>query len=67
MKSILTVVAGCVIIAACNNAAESTSSSDSISKDNTNVGITTDTVQHNRDTTSYNNMTNKVRIDSVKK
>jgi hypothetical protein len=67
MKSILTVIAGCVIIAACNNAGESTSSSDSVSKDNTNVGITTDTIQHNRDTMSYNNMTNKVRIDSVKK
>ena len=67
MKSILIVIAGCVIIAACNNAAESTSSSDIVSKDNTNVGITTDTVQHNRDTMSYNNMTNKVKVDSTKK
>ena len=67
MKRILTVVAGCVFIAACNNAGENTSTSDSVSKDNTNVGITTDTLQHNRDTLSYNNMTNKVRIDSTKK
>ena len=67
MKSILTMAAACVFIAACNNAADSTSTSDSVRKDNTNVGTPTDTVQHNPDTMSYNNMTNKVRIDSTKK
>jgi hypothetical protein len=67
MKSILTIIVGCAFITACNNAGESTSTSDSVSKDNTNVGTTIDTVQHSRDTMSYNNMTNKVRVDSAKK
>jgi hypothetical protein len=67
MKRLLIIMVACVFIAACNNAAESSSTKDSVSKDNTNVGISTDTVQHNPDTMSYNNMTNKIRIDSTKK
>ena len=67
MRSILAIIVGCAFVAACNNAAENTSTSDSVSKDNTNVGTTIDTVQHSHDTMSYNNMTNKVRVDSAKK
>ena len=67
MKRILAIGATCAFVAACNNAGESSSASDSVVKDNTNVGITTDTVQHNPDTMSYNNMSNKIRIDSTKK